>query len=467
MEPRVTVAGEPEKEKRSPTKRMPILVGITALVVLAVAVGIWQFYVRRPTVEPASVERMAYPLPDKASIAILPFVNMTGDPEQDYIVDGISDNIISTFSKIPNLFIISRNSTFTYKGKPVQIKQVSEELGVRYVLEGSVQISNDRLRVSAQLIDALKGNHLWAETFDRDFTDLFNVMDEISLAIAKALSVELLPYPLEGGTRKADTKILKAWTLYVKGYHHIYRLSKEDNAKAIDLLERAIELDPNFAAAWTALATAHKHAARYGYSPSRTESIKRATELALKSLEMDDSLSETHWELGDIYLVQRKYDQALPEYEKAVAFNPNDSFAYWRLGRALFFIGQPDKAIPLIKKSMRLNPHYGWGFPTVLGKIYYHSGRYEDAMAMFQKVLEICEEGRGSLKWPHLYLSMVYVELGQYKEARSHMKKVLEYDPHFSIQGRRKQNLYKDQAMNERELDAHRKAGAPEHPPSQ
>jgi TolB-like protein len=191
MEPRVTVEGEPEKEKRSPVKRMPILVGAVAVLVLAVAVGVWQFYARRPSVETASVEKMAFPLPEKPSIAVLPFDNLSGDPEQDYIADGLTENIITGLSHIPEMFVIARNSVFTYKGKAVKINQVSEDLGVRYVLEGSVQKAGDQLRVNAQLIDALKGHHLWAERYDRELKDLFKLQDEITMKVMTAMEVKL------------------------------------------------------------------------------------------------------------------------------------------------------------------------------------------------------------------------------------------------------------------------------------
>ena len=463
-------AGKVIGEKRflGRISRKTAMAAIIFLVILAGGMVSWNIYLQRSKkVDPASVEKMAYPLPDKPSIAILPFVNMTGDPDQEYIVDGISENIISTFSKIPSLFVIDRNSTFSYKGKHVKASQVSEELGVRYVLEGSVLMSGDRLRISAQLIEALKGHHLWAETYDRDEKDLFIIMDKISLAIAKALSVELMPFGEEAGKTLADTRSLEAWILYVKGYHHSQRLSKEDHAKAKGFLERAIELDPNFTSARALLVQQHQIAARFGFSSSRTESIKQAKKLAIETIEIDDSLSAPHAFLGNIYLQQRKYDEAIAEYEKAISLDPNNALAYCFLGRGLFFSGQPDKAIPALKKAMRLHPYYPWLFPYVLGRVYYHSGRYEDAKDIFEKVLVMCLEGSCNPKFPNMQLAQIYSELGSDKEAHYHIQKVLEHDPSFNLEARRKQNLYKDQEMNEREIEALRKAGAPEHPPSQ
>ena len=191
LDPRVTVSGKPMDKKSSGKRRMPILIGAVTLFVLALAIGIWQFYARHPTTEPASLAKMAFPLPEKPSIAVLPLDNMSGDPEQDYIADGISENIISALSKISEMFVIARNSTFTYKGNPVKVQQVGQELGVRYVMEGSAQKIGSRIRITAQLIDATTGHHLWSERYDRDLKDLFAIQDEITLEIIRAMRVQL------------------------------------------------------------------------------------------------------------------------------------------------------------------------------------------------------------------------------------------------------------------------------------
>jgi len=205
------------------------------VVVVVVVLGVWQFYMRRPSVEPASVEKMAFPLPERPSIAVLPFDNMSGDPEQDYIADGFTENIITGLSHIPEMFVIARNSAFTYKGKPVKIKQVSEELGVKYVLEGSVQKTGERLRVNVQLIDALKGHHLWAERFDRELKDLFKLQDEITIKVVTALEVKLV----RGGSGDwVKTDNFEAWRHSVKGNRHFDRMTKMDNRKAREQEQR-------------------------------------------------------------------------------------------------------------------------------------------------------------------------------------------------------------------------------------
>ena len=218
MEPRVTVADEIEKGKAVPVwRRKTVIAGAIAVLVVIIGVALWNFYLRPPPIEPASVETMAYPLPEKPSVAVLPFVNMSDDPKQEFFSDGLTDQIIAALSKVPELFVIARNSSFTYKGKPVKVQQVAEDLGVRYVLEGSVRTSEDKLRVTAQLIDALKGHHLWTEQYDREIKEVFAVQDDITGQILGALQVQLTSGPeATWGTQnlQAYLKTLEAMSVF-------------------------------------------------------------------------------------------------------------------------------------------------------------------------------------------------------------------------------------------------------------
>ncbi|MHC4560932.1 MAG: adenylate/guanylate cyclase domain-containing protein, partial [Planctomycetota bacterium] len=231
MEPRVTVAGKPEEKRPAPSWHRAIVAGAFAVLVLVVALAIWQFYMRRPSVEPASLDKMAYPLPDKPSVAVLPFDNLSGDPGQDYLADGITENIITALSYIPEIFVIARNSTFTYKGKAVKAQEVAEDLGVRYILEGSVQRTGDRVRITAQFIDATSGRHLWADRYDRNLRDLFALQDEITLKIVFALQVKL-SVGVQARLARKTVPNFEAWSYYVRGYGHMMRHTKVDNAKA-------------------------------------------------------------------------------------------------------------------------------------------------------------------------------------------------------------------------------------------
>jgi TolB-like protein len=260
LQPRVTVAGKTKDEKSALIKRKPLLIGVVAALVVGAIVGIWQHYMRRPSIEPASVENMAYPLPDKPSIAVLPFTNMSDDPKQEYFSDGITENLIMAISKTPKLFVIARNSTFTYKDKPVKVQHVAEELGVRYILEGSVQKTENRVRITAQFIDAITGRHLWAERFDRNLSDIFAVQDEITIKIINALQVKLTKGESSLG---AGTDNLDAYLKYLQSRKHGQRFSKEIYALRRKLAEEAIALDPKYVDAYLELSDTYLHSMWY------------------------------------------------------------------------------------------------------------------------------------------------------------------------------------------------------------
>ena len=282
------------------------IAGTVAVILVLVAGGVlWWLEPWTTDVEPASIERMAFPLPEKASLAVLPFDNLSGDSGQEFFVDGFTESIITTLARAPQLFVIARNSTFTYKGKPVKVQQVAEELGVQYVLEGSVQRSGETIRISAQLIDALSGKHLWAQRYDRSVKDVFALQDEITLNILTALDVELTEGEKAQLTRR-QTDSLEAFLQYLKGRAQLRRFTREDNERARSFAKRAIELDPEFADAWVVLAWTHQFAARVGWSESRAESYKRAAEIAEKALGLDDTHPSGYALLSTIYLYRAK-----------------------------------------------------------------------------------------------------------------------------------------------------------------
>jgi TolB-like protein/class 3 adenylate cyclase len=307
------------------------IVAIAAILVVGAAVAVWHFYFRSPPMEVASVERMTFPLPDKPSIAVLPFVNMSGDPEQEYFSDGLTEEIISALSKVPKLFVIARNSTFTYKGKPVKVQQISEELGVRYVLEGSVRKAKDRVRITAQLIDAITGHHLWSERYDRELKDIFAIQDQITMSIMTALRVKLtegdLARPLEKGTNN-----LEAHTKYWQAREHVRRRTREDNAAAHRILREAIALDPEYAPLYSLLALTHMMDIILKKTKSPRQSLTKAMKLAQKSISMDNSLHHAHAVLGWLYTMARQHDMGIAECEKAVALSPNAADAHFHLG---------------------------------------------------------------------------------------------------------------------------------------
>ncbi len=428
MEPRVTVAGEPEKEKRSPIKRMPTLVGITALVVLAVAVGIWQFYMRRPSVAPASIEKMALPLPDKPSIAVLPFVNVSDDPKQEYFCDGLTEEIITALSKVPKLFVIARNSVFTYKGKPVKVNQVAEELGVRYVLEGSIRKAEDEMRITAQLIDALSGHHLWAERYDRNLKEIFAVQDDLTKNIITALQVELT----EGEQIRAaakGTNNLEAYLKYLQAMALMRQFNIESNALAKQLAQEAIALDPEYAMPYMVLSSTHQMDVWLGTSKSPKDSTAKSMELIQKAIALDPTYAEAYGHLGFTYSMIGEHDKAVAKAEQAVALNPNSAYTHMRMGHTLRFAGRNEEAIPEYKKAIRLNPIPPTNYLFGLGLAYCWTGQYEEAIKWCEKAVR--QDPDSFLT--RLIMTQVYSESGRLEDARAEAKEVLRINPKFSV----------------------------------
>ncbi len=437
------------KEKRHGVKRWQ-WTALAAVVVLIVgAVAIWNFFFRPPSIEPASIEKMAYPLPEKPSIAVLPFDNLSGDPDQDYLADGIAENIITALSYIPEIFVIARNSTFTYKGKAVKAQEVAEDLGVRYILEGSVQRAGDRVRITAQLIDAASGRHLWADRYDRSLQDLFALQDEITLKIVIALQVKLSVGVQTRLTGKAIPNF-EVWSYYARGYGHMMRHTKADNAKAREFLERAEGLAPEYAPVFIWLGWTHFEDAHHGWSESREESLLRAVELAKKAQALDDSDPMIHALWGAIYLRQGRFDQAIAEGEKSVVLGPNQAEPHLMLAMYLHSTGRHKEALPLLRKAMRLDPYYPSFYLELLGSIYLHMEEYSKAVEAY-RVLVVREPHR---LVGHQGLAIAYIRLGRKEQARSEVAEVLRLFPEFSLEVYRKQAKWRDM-----DIEALREAG--------
>jgi len=383
----------------------------------------------RPPVEVASREKMAFPMPDKPSIAVLPFVNMSRDPEQEYFGDGITEEIITALSKVPNLFVIAHNSTFTYKGKPVKVKQVSEELGVRYVLEGSVQKSGDRVRITAQLIDALSSHHLWAERYDRDLKDIFALQDEITMKVITALQVELTAGEMAGMMAKG-TKNIDAFIKYLQAYELISRANKERNAQAKKILEEGVALDPEYPRLYMGLAIVHMYDMWYGTTESPDQSLDRAFELAQKAISLDNSNATAHGILGHVYAMKRQYDRAIAECERAVFLDPNSAENIFWLGMALNWTGRTEEAIPYIQNAIRLNPFPPALYFVQLAVSYRDSGQYEKAIEASKKALQ----REPNTQFAYIHMAISYIRLGQEKEARAAAAEILRINPKFSLE---------------------------------
>ena len=399
------------------------------------------------------------PLLDKPSIAVLPFVNMSGDPEQEYFSDGISEEIITGLSKIPQMFVIARNSTFTYKGKPVKAQVVSKELGVRYILEGSVRKAGNRVRITAQLVDALTGHHLWAERYDRELTDIFALQDEITMKILTALQIELTNGE-QARLGHGSTSNLAAWGYAVKASGSLESGTKEGIAKTRALFEQAVALDSDYVNAWVGLALAHWFDARFGWSDSPPESIKQTSIIAQKVLSLDDTNPEAHALMGCIHLYLREYEQAIKEAERAVALGPSHAFVHSVAAHIFRFSGTFEHAIALVKKAMRLQPFLPSWYLMELGMSYYCMDRYEEAKDTAEQFQCLAQSRGEGIEWvAHLMLAMNYVKLGREQDARRAAAEVIRLHPDYSLEIDRRYSCYKDQHIIERQHEDLRKAG--------
>ncbi|MBW2173911.1 MAG: tetratricopeptide repeat protein, partial [Deltaproteobacteria bacterium] len=441
-----------------------VAIVVAAVLIVGAALAIWNFYLRpEPPIEVASVERMAYPLPDKPSIAVLPFNNLSGDSSQDYFSDGITETIITALSNVSNLFVIARNSSFTYKDKPVKVQKVAEELGVRYVLEGGIQKTEDRVRITAQLIDALTGHHLWAERYDRKLSDIFALQDDITEQVTMALQVKLTEGE-QARVRRRHTNNPEAYGYVLRGIE-VYRIfTKEDNIKARRLVEKALELDSNYAHAWQYIGWTYYMAARFGWTDTPNKDLALAEELAQKTLSKEESDSWAYALLSVVYMARRQHDEAVAYGEKALALAPNLADIFATVGVTYLNSGKPKVAVELINKAMRYSPYYPSWYLGVLGLGYRFTGQYKEAIEALEN-WRTRANPRSEL--PYLYLAITYLEAGREEEAQHAVAEVLKRKPKASIKGytKAKTFIYKDPAEIERVFDSLRKAGLPESPP--
>jgi adenylate cyclase len=456
MEPGVRRA---ERGLRSKVKgKRALALGILAVfMVVVVAVALWQFYLRPapPPHEVASKEKMAFPLPALPSIAVLPFDNMSKDPKEEFFSDGITESIITALSRVPRLFVIARNSTFTYKGKPVKVKQVSEELGVRYVLEGSVQRSGDRVRITAQLIDALTGHHIWAERYDRDLKDIFALQDEVTLKILNAMRVKLTEGEQARRPSSMRSQNLNCYLKMLEGWNYYERVTAEGNTVARRIAEEAIAMCPEDPEGYMLLAWVYYLDYWFGSTRSPQENIEKAIELAQKIIAMDDSIAGAHYLLSALYSMKREYEKAMAEGERGVALAPSGANAHEFYANSLTYAGRVEEAIPLYQKAMRLNPFSDSSTFLHLGHALRITGRFEEAVSEYKKSLQRTPNNI----FAHLGLTASYSLMGREKEARAGAAEVLRINPKFSLDLYAKRLPYKDKSVIDNYIDALRKAG--------
>jgi TolB-like protein/Flp pilus assembly protein TadD len=410
-------AGKMIDEKKPKSKKLRWAVfGAVALIVLVVgALAIWNSYFR-PSFEPASVEKMAFPLPEKPSIAVLAFDNLSGDPEQEYFNDGLSEEIITALSKSTQIFVIARNSSFTYKGKPVKVQQVAEELGVRYVLEGSVRKAGDKVRINAQLIDATTGGHLWAERYDGQMEDIFSLQDQITQKIVAALAVKLTPTESENIASKGTDNI-EAYDAFLRGWQHYLQGTPESFAQAIADFSKAVDIDPDFSKAYAALALVHLNA---GSSKEWYEALGidyftlRVKARHLLNIAMKNPTSLAFRVASKMELKRRNHEKALQNAEKAIALNPADPEGQFAMAEVLVYSGRPKEAIKIANTVMRLDPNKMADCLKLIGKAHFCLGEYEEAIVAFNRSLKF-----NPASWVYEWIASTHANLGNDKDARA------------------------------------------------
>jgi len=385
----------------------------------------------------------------KPSIAVLPFTNMSGDPEQAYFSDGITDDIITELSRFRSLFVIARNSSFQYKGKNVDVRQVARELGVQYIVEGSVRKLGDRLRISAQLINASTGNHLWSERYDRDIKDIFAVQDEVVHSIVAVLPGRIAD---AGGhsARRRRTENLTAYEYFLRALAFLNSWDKTVEPRAREMLEKAIALDPQFAAAYSGLASWYMGDWWINLS---TPALDQALALAKKGAALDPNDSYCCWTLGYVSVYRKEFDDALAQFERAFALNPNDSDAIVTATWLLTYTGKATEAINKIHKVLSINPHAPPWYFISLGMALYAARRYEEAVAAFSRGFATADP------FTTTYLAAAYGQLGRTDEARAQVVKFRDLKPSMSMLYYAAHEPFREQANLEHLLDGIRKAG--------
>ena len=441
--------------------RKTAMVIIVSLIIVAVGFIGWNVYIQHyEKVDPASLDKMAYPLPEIPSIAVLPFKNLSGSENDGLIARGLTEDIITALSRVQELLVIARASSFTYEGKIVKIRQVSEELGVRYVLDGSVQRSKDRLRFTVQLVDAVAGHQIWADRFDRKSDDIFVLQDDLVRRILVELQVKLTSGEFARiASRK--TQNIDAWLLFGQGLHEGFKFTREGMARARELFQAAHEKDRNWARPLVGLSWTYWIEARQGWADDRDEWIRKGLELAEKAVEWAPEEPGGYQMLGMLALSTGDYDRAIAFREKAFKLAPNDFLVNWGLGSVLYKVGEAQRAVGILKRAERQNPSHPVSLLWTISEAHLMAGQYNDAIETSNRAVA----RNPDVEFPHIILTAAYSAVGSPKKAQTEAAKVLRINPQFTVSAWMKTRLYKDRADTEKISNLLVRAGLPENSP--
>jgi adenylate cyclase len=396
------------------------------------------------------------PVPHKPSIAVLPFANMSGDAEQEYFSDGMTEDLITDLSRVSSLFVIARNSSFAYKGRSVKVQEIGRDLGVRFVLEGSVRKAGNRVRITAQLIDAGSGGHLWAERFDRDLTDIFSTQDEVVEKIVGALAVTLTQGE-EQRLRRRGTGNVEAYESWLRAREFLTRGTRESVVQARAMYRRAIEIDLNFAAPHAGLALAAISDYVSGWALDPAQALDEAERWARRAVELNDQEPVSHMALGNMLLWRRGHEGALAEFRRVITLDPNFAQGYSATGLALMYAGRAAEALEPIAMAMRLDPHYPAIVLHFLAQANFSLGKYETAA---QQLVDRIARNPGT-DASRMLLASCYGHLGRVEDARSTWAELLKVNPDFSLMQRARVLPYKDAGDFQRIAEGLANAGLP------
>ena len=401
---------------------------IIAILVVAFAGVIFKFYLSTAKTDSTSAREKALTLPDKPSIAVLPFVNMSKDPEQEYFSDGVTKDIIAALSKFGELLVIASNTVFTYKGQAVNIERIGKELNVKYILEGSVQKVATKMRINAQLIDAATGFHIWSERYNRELKDIFSVQDEIVHSIVGKFGVELDAVERKRAMHK-KTGSLKAYDYMLRGMEYLGRRTRSDNIKARKMFEKAVELDPQFASAYVGLGHTYEVQVSFGWTEFPNQALQKTEDLALKAISFDKSNAYAYRLLGLVYAIQKKYDLAINKLNRAIELNPNDARSLSQRGQVLIWAGNVDHAINSLEATYRFNPNMLHGDFMFLGIGYYLKGQYEKAISILEEGVSRKPDWVGN----HIVLAAAYAQIERIDDAKYEAQVVSRLEPFFDL----------------------------------
>ncbi len=431
---------------------------VSSVIVFVAVAGIvvWQ-QSWRSAVAPPAVEGIAHSLPDKPSIAVLPFTNMSGDPDQEYFADGITEDLTTDLSKLSGLFVVARNSSFTYRGKALDLREVSRELGVRYLLEGSVRRRGEQVRINAQLVDGVTGGHLWAERFDGAMSNIFQLQDDVNQSIVEALAVSLTLTEREQLDR-VETVSSAAYDVLLRGLEQFHRSSRETTLEARTLFKQAIELDPNYARAYANVALTHASDVNFLWTDNKEESIRLGLEYAAKAIELDDRIPQIYFTRSALYLAQRKHDAAIEAARRIIEVHPNYADGYGMLAFALCFGGYLPEALEAIRKAKKIDPQFTYLDLALEARTLFLLKRYDEAVG----IIEDSVSRNPAYDRTQLLLAAIYAQMGKLEDASWAVEEAMLIKPIISLEYERREAYYKNAEDLEHYISALRKAGVPD-----